>query len=210
MNLAIRKSLLSEAPESGGMLVGWTVEQYHELIGSGGILESPKTELIDGLLIWKDRSRAGDDPMTVGDRHRFVVTKLARLATQFEAYGCFLQTQQPIALPPNNEPEPDISVIRGSIDDFKDHPPQAPDTIFVLEVADSSLRRDMKVKLPIYALAGILEYIVIDLQDNVVLVHRGPEEDHYADVTELGPGDTLSLSTAGHQTIDVAISTLLG
>jgi Uma2 family endonuclease len=210
MNLAVRKSLLSEAPETGGMLVGWTIEEYHDLINSGGIPESPKTELIDGLLIWKDRAKAGDDPMTVGDRHRYAVMTLARLAPQFAASGCFLQSQLPVAIPPNNEPEPDIAVIRGVIENFRDHPPTASDAIFVLEVADSSLRRDLKVKLPIYAQGGVPVSIIVSLQDNVVLVHRQPQEQRYVELIELRSGDTLKLPTALGQLVDIPVASLLG
>jgi len=192
------------------MLFGWTVEQYHDLINCGGIPENPKTELIDGLLIWKDRAKAGEDPTTVGDRHRIAVTKLGQLAPQFLALRCFLQTQQPIAIPPNNEPEPDISVIRSAIDDYLDHPAGPTDTIFVLEVADSSLRRDLKVKLPIYALAMIPEYIVVDLQNNVILIHRRPEAEHYAEVIKLRSGDILELSAGGSNHVAVTVSSLLG
>jgi Uma2 family endonuclease len=210
MNAAVRKSLLSEPPESGGMLVGWTVEQYHDLINCGGIPENPKTELIDGLLVWKDRAKAGEDPMTVGDRHRIAVTQLGQLAPQFLALGCFLQTQQPIAIQPNNEPEPDISVIRGRIEDFLDHPAGPKDTIFVLEVSDSSLRRDLKVKLPIYAQAMIPEYIVVNLNDNVVLVHRRPEGDEYLEIVHLRSGEVLVLSAGGSNRVEVPVSLLLG
>jgi Uma2 family endonuclease len=210
MDAAVRKSLLSEAPESGVMLVGWTVEQYHDLINCGGIPESPKTELIDGLLIWKDRARAGEDPMTVGDRHRIAVTQLGQLAPQFLAFRCFLQTQQPIAIPPSNEPEPDISVIRGLIKDYPDRPAGPTDATFVLEVSDSSLRRDLKVKLPIYAQAMIPEYIVVNLQDDVVLVHRRPQGAEYLEITHLHRGDTLSLSAGDSNTVEVSVTSLLG
>jgi Uma2 family endonuclease len=191
------------------MLVGWTVEQYHDLINCGGIPENPRTELIDGLLVWKDRAKAGEDPMTVGDRHRIAVTQLGQLAPQFLALGCFLQTQQPIAIQPNNEPEPDISIIRGRIEDFVDHPAGPEDTIFVLEVSDSSLRRDLKVKLPIYAQAGIPEYIVVDLQNDVILIHRKPEGDRYTVVLQLKRGDVLALSAGGSNCVEVPVSLLL-
>jgi len=202
--------LLEEALERREVLVRHTVEEYHELIAGGMLPETIRTELIDGLLVQKDRAREGDSLMTIGDRHRMVVLRLTELAPQFKVLGCFLQAQMPIAIPPNSEPEPDISVIRGAIEDFRDHPPAARDAFFVLEVADSSLRRDLKVKLPIYARGGIPEYIVINLKDDVILIHRRPEEASYAEVTELRRGDTLKLSTAARQTVDVPTALLLG
>ena len=187
----------------------YTVEQYHEFIASGALPQNVRTELIDGLLVQKDRARAGDGLMTIGDRHRMVVLRLAELAPQFKVLGCFLQTQMPIAIPPSSEPEPDISVIRGAIEDFREGPPAGRDALLVLEVADSSLRRDLRVKLPIYAKGGVPEYIVINLKENVILIHRRPEGTDYTEVTELRPGDSLKLATAAKQTVDVPVASLL-
>ncbi len=183
----IGQPLLEEALERREVLVRYTVDQYHEFIATGMLPETIRTELIDGLLVQKDRASAGDGLMTIGDRHRMVVLRLTELAPQFKAFGCFLQAQMPIAIPPSSEPEPDISVIRGVIENFRDHPPAAHDALFVLEVADSSLRRDLKVKLPIYAKGGIQEYIFINLKDDVILVYCRPDGANYAEVTELRP-----------------------
>src|SRR5580692_16879 len=177
MSPTVSNPVLQEAAQGRLKIIGLTVDQYDALIELGKLPEDPTTELIDGLMVRKDRSKTGEDPMTVGDRHRMAVLRLQRLLPQFEALGCFLQSQQPIALPPDNEPEPDIAVVRGSIDDYVDRKPSSPDVIFVLEVADSSLKQDLGMKLRIYASAGIREYIVVDLQNDIVIVHRNPQGD---------------------------------
>jgi hypothetical protein len=56
----IGQPLLEEALERREVLVRHTVEQYHELIAGGMLSETIRTELIDGLLVQKDRARAGD------------------------------------------------------------------------------------------------------------------------------------------------------
>jgi Uma2 family endonuclease len=63
----------------------------------------------------------------------------------------------------------------------------------VIEVADSSLDRDLGVKLRMYARAGIPQYVVVDLVHDVVLDHRVPREDAYEDVATLRPGETVQL-----------------
>src|SRR5439155_15439399 len=151
----IRQSLLQDALDGQLDLVGLTVDQYHDFIDNGTIPEDPSMELLDGLLVRKDRSATGEDPMTIGDRHRMAVMRLERLLPKFEPFGSFLQCQQPIVLPPRNEPEPDISIIRGDLDKFERRKPRATDVILVLEVADNSLRRDLGLKLRIYARANI-------------------------------------------------------
>jgi Uma2 family endonuclease len=137
------------------------------------------------------------------------VLRLQRLLPQFEAFGCFLQVQQPITLPPNNEPEPDLSVIRGSIDDYAQRKPSAADIIFVLEVADSSLNRDLNTKLRVYAAAGIAEYIVVDLQNDIVIVHRQSQGETYTKIENLRRGDVLQLSAGATSHVDIAVSVLL-
>ena len=136
-------SILEEAAQGRATIVPWTVDRYHRAIASGLLVEDAALELIDGFIVRKDRAKAGGDPMTVGDRHRVAVLRLARLAPALEPLGCFLQTQQPIALPPLNEPEPDAAVIRGRIDDYLERPPSAPEVTGVVEVSDSSLSRDL-------------------------------------------------------------------
>jgi hypothetical protein len=201
-------TILQEAAAGRVTIVPWTVEQYHRAIETGFVPEDTSVELIDGLIVQKDRAKAGEDPMTIGDRHRIAVLRLAQLAPAFERFGCFLQTQQPISLPPINEPEPDGAVIRGGIDDYLNHPPMAEDVLSVIEVADSSWSIDLGPKLTAYAAAGIRQYIVADLVNNRVLVHERPTENSYESVAAFGRGDTVQIS-AGTAAVPMAVDRLL-
>jgi len=187
------RTILEEAAAGRATIVPWTVEQYHRAIDTGFVPEDASVELIDGFIVRKDRAKAGEDPMTIGDRHRIAVLRLAQLAPQFDRLGCFLQTQQPIVLPPINEPEPDAAVVRGVIDDYLDHPPGASDVICVIEVADSSLSLDIGPKLAAYASAGIPHYIVVDLVNDRVLIHDEPAGPSYARMASILRGDSLHL-----------------
>jgi len=201
-------TILQEAAAGRATIVPWTVEQYHRAIETGFLPEDTSVELIDGLTIQKDRAKAGEDPGTIGDRHRVAVLRLAQLAPAFERFGCFLQTQQPISLPPINEPEPDGSVIRGGFDDYLDHPPLAEDVCAVIEVADRSLPIDLGPKLLAYATAGIRQYIVADLVNNRVLVHERLLEHSYQTVTAFERGGTVQIS-AGTAAVPLAVDRLL-
>ena len=152
----------------------WTVDRYRHALQEGVLADDPSLELIDGFIVRKDRARLGDDPMTIGDRHRVAVVRLAQTAPAFDPLGCFLQTQQPVSLPPLNEPEPDAAVVRGTIDDYLDHPPGARDVLAVVEVSDSSLSVDLGPKLAAYAAAGIPQYVVALVNDRVKSSTRRP------------------------------------
>jgi hypothetical protein len=188
-------TILQEAAAGRVTIVPWTVDRYHQAIKTGFVPEDPAVELVDGFIVRKDRAKAGEDPMTIGDRHRIAVLRLMQVAPAVERFGCFLQSQQPISLPPINEPEPDGAVVRGGIDDYLEHPPGASDVRCVIEVADSSLSIDLGPKLKAYANARIPQYIVADLVNNRVLVHEAPVESSYSRVTTLGHGEMVQIST---------------
>lgn len=201
-------TILQEAAAGRATIVPWTVERYHRAIETGFVPENVSVELIDGFLVRKDRATAGEDPMTIGDRHRVAVLRLAQSAPAFEQHGCFLQTQQPIALPPFNEPEPDGAVVKGDIDDYLDHPPGAADVSCVIEIADSSLSLDLGPKLAAYAAARIAHYIVADLVNHRVVVHEDPAGNSYQRVTRFVLGETLQIP-AGDGHVAIAVERLL-
>jgi Uma2 family endonuclease len=202
-------SILQDAAAGRAIVQPWTVDLYHRAIESGWFEESAAFELLDGFIVRKDRATAGEDPVTIGDRHRLAVQRLVKLAPLFEPLGCTLQIQQPIQLPPENEPEPDASVIRGSDDDYRNGPPGAADVTCVIEVSDNSLARDLGVKLRAYAHAGIAQYVVVDLVHDLVLDHRHPRGDRYESVTSFRAGQTVQLSAIGGASVSVALDRLV-
>ena len=68
--------------------------------------------------------------------------------------------------------------------------------LLVVEVADSTLRYDRAVKLPLYARAGIGEVWIVDLTRRMVDVHRNPSGGAYASITAHGPDDLVRLAHA--------------
>jgi Uma2 family endonuclease len=201
-------TILEEAAAGRVTIVPWTVDQYHRAIEAGLVPHDVPLELIDGFIVRKNRAAAGDDPMAVGERHRVTLMRLAEAASAFEAHGCFLQTQQPISLPPNSEPEPDGAVVNGAIDDYLNHPPTAKDVSCVVEVADGSLSVDLGPKLLAYAKAGIPQYLVVDLVNDHVVIHEEPEDGTYSLVTTLYRGDTVPIA-GGAKHVAMGVDRLL-
>ncbi|MFO1351745.1 MAG: hypothetical protein U1F68_14175 [Gammaproteobacteria bacterium] len=91
-------------------LVTLTVAQYHRMVEAGILPEGEPIELIDGLLVKKNRG-AG---MTAHPLHALVVSRLIRLAPSLEALGYHLRLQNPITIAPPHEPEPDAAIVRGT------------------------------------------------------------------------------------------------
>jgi Uma2 family endonuclease len=63
----------------------------------------------------------------------------------------------------------------------------------VVEVADSSRRKDLGPKARLYAEMGVLDYWVLDIQRRALVVHRAPAGDHYDDVRTLSGGAEIAL-----------------
>ncbi len=86
--------------------------------------------------------------------------------------------------------DPDFMLLDRRPDNFKSKLPDASDVRHVIEAAESSLARDRKVKMPIYASAGIPEYWVADLEHETLIIHRDPEPGGYR-IVETRSGDDV-------------------
>ena len=75
--------------------------------------------------------------------------------------------------------------------DYRDVHPT--DALLAIEVANSSLRKDRRIKRDLYAEAEIPEYWIVNLVDDVVEVHTDPKDGRYRSSRTRGPGTTISL-----------------
>jgi hypothetical protein len=203
-------AMLKELMEDRAQLMPLTVDQYHHMIEAGILMSGDPFELLNGYIVRKDRSAAGEDPMTVGMGHAWVIQQLPRLNSKLKRFGCYVRIQLPITLPPFNEPEPDGAIVIGDDLAWRDEHPSAHDTPCVIEVADSSLRLDRTTKLAIYAAGGIGQYIIINLPEHVIEVYSNPDrrKRRYGKPLVIGQRGKISLATGGKPLI-IPAKTLL-
>lgn len=187
------------------------MDQYHRLLEVGILREGEPVELLDGLLVLKDRSARGEDPMTVGKRHATSVRLLLGVISAVESRGCYLQVQQPITLPPRDEPEPDGAIVRGGPRDYLDHHPGPGDVGSVIEVSDNSLDEDRTLKLRVYASAGIPQYVIVNLVDNQLEVYREvrPVEAAYGRTDVARRGGSVSIDLGSASLLEAPVDSLL-
>jgi Uma2 family endonuclease len=62
----------------------------------------------------------------------------------------------------------------------------------LIEAADSSLRFDRQIKMPVYGAAGIPEYWIADVERELLIVHRDPQADGYKTVERFQGDDLVS------------------
>jgi Uma2 family endonuclease len=139
--------------------------RYDAMVASGALEEDDPIELLDGLLVVKERQT----PL-----HAATASAVEHVLRSVFSHGYHTRTRSPIALDDMSEPEPDVAVVSGEILDYlKAHPSKA---ALIAEVADTSLNKDRLVKAPLYARAGITDYWVINLVDEVLEVYRHPSK----------------------------------
>ena len=207
-NALIEQIASGEAPS----LVPLSVEQYHVMLEKGILRDGDAIELVQGLLVRRNRAAAGEDEMTHGPRHAQVMSRLLRLERALEPLACHLRVQLPVTLSDLDEPEPDLAIVKGSVEDFADRHPGAADLLAVFEVSDSSLGYDRGTKLAVYAAAGIPVYVIVNLPDRQIERYDrpAPGEARYQGHTDHGPGTALVIPLTEGNALTLTVDEALG
>jgi len=147
------------------LLKRWTVQDYHHMSDLGILNPTERTELINGQIVLMAAK---------GTPH---VTSLHLLANQLRdrlGNTALIRTQDPIQLDDFSEPEPDLSIVRGTVLDYADLHPRPRDIYLIVEVASLTLKHDYEIKDKLYAHAGIADYWVLDLKNRQLHIFRHP------------------------------------
>jgi Uma2 family endonuclease len=176
------------------------VDAYHRMADAGILGTHDRVELIDGELI---------DMAPIGQSHASMVSRLTRAFVLAGDRISIVWPQNPIRLDRYSEPQPDLAILRYRADFYETGERPGPaDVLLLIEVADNSLAFDRRVKLPLYARAGIAEFWIVDVQRRILKVHRKPTGDGYAETITHRSGDRLALALAPE--IVVALDLALG
>jgi Uma2 family endonuclease len=116
----------------------------------------------------------------IGSRHAGVVKRLNYLLTLAAGDRAIVSVQDPVVLDEHTLPQPDVALLRPSADSYSSAHPRAKDMLLVIEVAETTLAYDAKVKLPLYARAGIPEAWLIDLEHGCIICFSGPYRGAYS------------------------------
>lgn len=152
--------------------------EYEALVEQGAFVDE-RVELLYGRIV---------EMSPTNDPHSYAVevlnVHLVALAQQGRAR---VRIQSPMAASEDSEPEPDLIV---SPKDNRPglHPSEA---LLIVEVADSSLRKDKGVKARLYAECGVTEYWVVNVADRLVEVYTDPAGSEYQTRRTLRPGAML-------------------
>jgi Uma2 family endonuclease len=146
----------------------FTLAEYHRLVELGFFSKDDRVELIKGEII---------QMAAKGTPHSVCSTRLYRELFKLIAEKATLRGQEPIIILEDSEPEPDLVVVRNRPDDYLENHPISSDVLLAIEIADSSLKYDQEVKLPLYAEANIINYWIFNLIDNYLECYSEPYQD---------------------------------
>lgn len=174
----------------------FTIEEYEQLIDAGFLQEDERLELIEGEIV---------EMAPINLPHAVCVMRVHTLfyeLTRENRKGC-VWVQNPLWIPIRSRPEPDVVLLRWRDDLYASKRPETEDVILLVEVSDSTLQADRKVKMPLYARAGVREAWIVNLIDEVIEVHSDPANGRYSRTTQVGRGESLTLPDPVRSTIDV-------
>jgi Uma2 family endonuclease len=172
----------------------FTVDEYYRMADAGIIVGEDRVELIDGEILTMN---------PIGTPHALCVMQLTHLFVTAVTGRGWVSVQSSIQLNNYTEPEPDIVLLKPGTTRKTTERISAKDALLVVEVADTSLAFDRKIKVPRYAAAGIPETWIVNLNDTELLVFRNPSESGYTTTFTLHRGDTVSPVTFSDLTFDV-------
>ena len=174
-------------------------EDYQRLGQSGAFGPDPRVELLDGEII---------EMAPIGTRHWAMVNRLDMLLKQTLGRRAIVSSQSSFRLDEYSEPQPDLALFKWRDDFYVAALPGPAETLLVIEVADSSLRYDREIKLPRYARRGVPEVWIVDLEANLLRMHREPEGEDYLQATSTGaPGSVGLVALPG---VSIDLTGLLG
>lgn len=150
-----------------------SLEEYEQMVEFGILDEDSRVELLDGVLV---------EVSPQGDLQAAILEYLTEWACDnVDRVRLRIRCQLPLRLPPASSPEPDLVLVARGARSIK-HPDTA---TLAVEVAISSLVKDLDVKRRLYAEARVGEYWVVLPAERRIRVHSEPTGSDYAHVDDV-------------------------
>ena len=130
----------------------------------------------------------------MGPAHRVCVMRLTWLLHNLLGKIAHVSVQNTLELPEQaSSPEPDVMLLKWRDDFYAGKRIVPEDVLLIIEVAESSLQYDRKVKTALYAEVGIPEMWIVNLKASVVEVYSQPSKGVYGQQYVVKRSDTLRL-----------------
>ena len=146
----------------------FTTDEYHRLGELDFFGEDDRVELIRGEIFQRPKKKPP---------HAVCNTGLWQSLFKLIEENADIRVQEPISLPPDSEPQPDVVIARNKSDKYLSGHPEPGDIFLVIEIADATLSYDQKTKLSLYAENRITDYWIVDLVNTQLEAYSRPYQD---------------------------------
>jgi Uma2 family endonuclease len=173
----------------------FTVDEYHRLAEIGMLRPDERVELLDGAIV---------EMSPIGNRHWRRHARISAYLAATLAGAAFVVPQGSFPLGPKNEPQPDLAILAPHQGDEAQRDPTPEEIYAVIELADSSLGKDTGPKLRLYARFAIPDYIVVDLEGDILFHYHDPHELGYRSEDRIHATDAFTIRRLAHVALSAA------
>jgi len=153
-------------------------------MGEAGILsEDDRVELIYGEVLAMS---------PIGPPHGAGTDRATRALVNICGDRAIVRVQGAVELNDYNEPQPDFVLLRPKDDFYYGQQPGPKDILMIIEIADSSLAYDRKVKSRLYAETGVPEYWLADIKNGILFAFSDSDGKSYTTIRQLHRGDSIA------------------
>ncbi|MFM7150547.1 MAG: Uma2 family endonuclease [Gemmataceae bacterium] len=175
------------------------MEQYLAMVERGILTSQDRVELIEGQVVHR---------MTPRPAHAVCVDLLHEALARVLPPNWHVRTQAPLVLD-HSVPEPDACLARGDRRAYRERHPSASEVGLVIEVADTSLIDDRRLKSPLYASAMIPTFWIVNLINQTVEIYGEPRDGSYAVSLARSATEEVPLILDGRELAMISVRDLL-
>jgi Uma2 family endonuclease len=171
-----------------------TTSEYEQMIAAGIFSEDDHVELLEGVIV---------EMSPKGMKHAASTDRAARYFIRLLGERVIVRNQNPIRLNGYSEPEPDLVLAKLEKFEYSNRHPHPEDIYLVLEVSDTTLAYDRHPKGLSYAKAGIVQYLILNVNEMEIEDYREPSLDGYRRKQTYKGGQAFNLVAFPEVTVKV-------
>jgi Uma2 family endonuclease len=173
----------------------FTVREYNQMIDAGVFIGNSNYELINGEIVSKIRK---------AQLCNGCINRLSALLVQQLSEKAILSVRNAVSIGEISEPEPDVSILKYREDFYETAKATEKDVLLLIEVSDSTMSYDRRVKIAMYAQANIPEVWLVNLSRKIVEVYTQPEDGKYKVVGKLGKSHLITPKLLPELTVKIS------
>lgn len=178
----------------------FTIDEYERMAETGILDEDERVELIEGEIV---------EMSPIGPPHASIVARINAVLVSRLGGRAVVWPQSSLVLRAlASYFQPDLMLLQPRDDYYRSANPEPRDALLVIEVMDSSVYRDRRIKLPLYARARVAEVWLVDVSVDTVEICRKPVGRRYRSARIAARGEQIA--PLAFPDVSLAVTDLVG